>query len=185
MENPNENKKMKCDEIEFLLIKRNFDELTTKESLLVEEHLESCDSCRSYQKILSNLQDSMKVSAERLVPDPAIRENIIQRMEALGPRQPGIVARGWHYLGDLLKRRIPVYQPLLGALLILLIFLGTKQLSAPVEEKRADIQAPVGTEVLIPAQMSVMDDLGIVKAQKIGRSAGEDTTLARFIVTRM
>ena len=183
MENPNEDKKMKCDEIEFLLIKRNFDELTMKESLLVEEHLENCSSCRSYQKTLSNLQESMKVSTERLAPEPAIRKNIIQQMEALKPRQPGIVARGWHYLADLLKHRIPVYQPLLGAALILLIFLGAKQLSVPGEEKPADIQAPVRTEVVIPAQMSVMDNLGIVKAQKIGRSAGEDTTLSRFIVS--
>jgi len=185
MENPNENKKMKCDKIEFLLIKRNFDELTMKESLLVEEHLKGCDSCRSYQKTLSNLQDSMKVSTERLVPDPAIRENIIQRMEALRPRQPGIVARGWHHLGDLFKHRIPVYQPLLAVFLVLLIFIGTKQLTAPPEEEPAGIQTLAPTEIVIPAQMSVMDNLGIVKAQKIGRSAGEDTTLARFIVTRM
>jgi predicted anti-sigma-YlaC factor YlaD len=154
-----------------------------KESLLVEEHLKSCDSCRSYQRTLSSLQASMRVGAEKLVPDPAIRERVIERMEALRPRQAGIVGRGRHYLGDLLKHRIPVYQPLLGAVLILLIFLGTKQLSVSVEEKPAGTQAPVRTEVLIPAQMSVMDNLGIVKAQKIGRSAGEDTTLARFIVS--
>ena len=183
MEKRNENSSMKCDEIEFLLIKRNFDELTVNESLLVEEHLENCDSCRSYQKTLSNLQDSMKINAERLVPDPVIRERVIKRMEALRPEQAGNAARSWHYARDLLKHRIPVYQPLLGAALILLVFLGTKQLSVPVDERPADIQAPVRTEVMIPAQMSVMDNLGIVKAQKIGRSAGEDTTLARFIVS--
>ena len=183
MKKPNENKNTKCDDVEFLLIKRNFDELTGQESLLVEEHLKRCDSCRGYQKHLSSLQESLRIGADKLVPDPAIRENVTQRMEALRPRQAGIVARGWHYLGDLLKHRIPVYQPLLGGGLILLIFLGTKQLSVPVEERPADIQAPVRTEVLIPAQMSVMDNLGIVKAQKIGRSAGEDTTLSRFIVS--
>lgn len=183
MENPNENKKMKCDEIEFLLIKRNFDELTMKESLLVEEHLEDCDSCRSYQKTLSNLQDSMKINAERLAPDPAIRENIVQRMEALRPRQAGILNRGLHYFRDLLQHRIPVYQPLLGAVLVVLIFAGAKQLISPAVEEPAGFQTPAPTEMVMPAQMSVMDNLGIVKAQKIGRSAGEDTTLARFIVS--
>jgi len=183
MESPNEDKKMKCDKIEFLLIKRNFDEPTMKESLLVEEHLENCSSCRNYQKTLSNLQESMKETLEGPVPDPAIRKRVVKRMEALKPEQAGMIARGWRYLGDLLKYRIPVYQPLLGAALILLMFVGIKQLSVPVEEKPAGIQAPVRTEVVTPAQMSVMDNLGIVKAQKIGRSAGEDTTLARFIVS--
>jgi hypothetical protein len=183
MENPNENKKMKCDEIEFLLIKRNFDELTMKESLLVEEHLEDCDSCRSYQKTLSNLQDSMKVSTERLVPNPAIRERVIERMEALKPQQAGIVVRSWHFVRELLGHRIPVYQPILGAVLVLLVFFGTRQLFVPTVEKTPDIQTPVRTQMVIPAQMSVMDNLGIVKAQKIGRSAGEDTTLTRFIVS--
>ena len=185
MKESNENKSMKCDEIEFLLIKNNFDELTGQESLLVEEHLKSCDLCRSYQKTLSSLQDSMKVSTERLVPDPAIRERVIKRMQALKPEQAGIVVRGWHYVRDLLRHRIPVYQPLLGAALVLLIFVGTKQLSVPVEEKPPDVETPVRTQMVMPAQMSVMDNLEIVKAQKIGRSAGEDTTLARFIVSSM
>ncbi|MGB2768107.1 MAG: hypothetical protein WBC88_00070 [Candidatus Zixiibacteriota bacterium] len=185
MKKSNENKNMKCHEIEFLLIKKNFDELTSQESLLVEGHLESCDSCRSYQKTLSNLQDSMKVKTEKLAPDPAIRESIIQRMEALKPERAGIAARGWHHIRDLLQHRIPVYQPLLGAVLVLLIFVGAKQLSLPTEEKPPDVQSLVQTEIVMPAQMSVIDNLEIIKTQKIGRSAGEDTTLARFIVSSM
>ena len=183
MEKRNENSKMKCDEIEFLLIKRNFDELTVKESLLVEEHLKNCDSCRGYQKTLSNLQESMKETLERPVPDPAIRKRVIKRMEALKPERAGFVARGWHYLADLLKHRIPVYQPLLGAALVVLIFVGAKQLISPAVEETTGIRTPAPTEMMMPAQMSVMDNLGIVKAQKIGRSAGEDTTLTRFIVS--
>lgn len=185
MEKSNENQNMKCDEIEFLLIKKNFDELTRQESLLVEKHLKSCDSCQSYQKTLSNLQESMRIGTEKLAPDPAIRESIIQRMEALRPERAGITARGWHNIRDLLQHRIPVYQPVLGAVLVLLIFVGAKQLSLPVEEKPLDIQTPTRTEVVMPTQISVMDNLEIVKAQKIGRSAGEDTTLARFIVSSM
>jgi hypothetical protein len=185
MKKSNENRNMKCDEIEFLLIKKNFDELARRESLLVEEHLKSCDSCRSYQQTLSSLQESMKVGTERLVPDPAIRENIIRRMVALRPKQAGVVVGGWHYVRDLLRHRIPLYQPLLGAVLVLLIFVGAKQLSSPAVEKPAVDQSLIRTEAVVPAQMSVMHNLDVVKAQKIGRSAGEDTTLARYIVSSM
>lgn len=185
MKKSNENKNMKCDEIEFLLIKKNLDELTSQETLLVEGHLKSCDSCRSYQKTLSNLQDSVRAGTEKLTPDPAIRESIIRRMEALRPRQAGVVVRGWHYVRGLLQHRIPVYQPVLGALLVLLIFTGVKQLSLPTEQEPLDVQTLVQTEIVMPTQLSVIDNLEIIKAQKIGRSAGEDTTLARFIVSSM
>ena len=185
MKKSNENTRMNCDAIEFLLIKKNFDELTRQESVLVEEHLKSCDSCRSYQKTLSSLQESMKVGTNKLVPDPAIRENIIQRMKALRPERAGIAVRTWHHLRDLLQHRIPVYQPILGAVLVLLIFVGAKQLTSPAVEKPAVDQSLLRTEAVMPAQMNVMGNLDIVKAQKIGQSAGEDTTLARFIVTTM
>lgn len=185
MNKSNENKNTKCDDVEFLLIKKNFDELTQQESLLLEEHLKSCDLCRSYEKTLSHLQDSMRVEAEKLAPDPATRERIIRRMKALRPEPAGVVVRGWHYLRDLLQHRIPVYQPILGAVLVLLIFVGAKQLTSPTVEKPAVDQSLLRTEAVMPAQMSVMDNLDIVKAQKIGRSAGEDTTLSRFIVTTM
>ena len=176
---------MRCDDMERLLIKKNFDELTQQESLLVEGHLKSCDLCRSYGKTLSHLQDSMRIGTEKLAPDPAIRESIIQRMKALRPERARIVAGGWHYIRDLLKHRIPVYQPLLGAVLVLLIFAGAKQLSLPTEERPSDVQSLVETEIVMPAQLSVMDNLEIIRGQRIGRSAGEDTTLARFIVTTM
>ncbi|MGB7062983.1 MAG: hypothetical protein WBF13_11610 [Candidatus Zixiibacteriota bacterium] len=167
------------------MIKKNFDELTQQEGLLLEEHLKSCDLCRSYEKTLSHLQDSMRVGAEKLAPDPAIRENIIQRMEALRPEQAGALVRGWHYVRDLLRHRIPVYQPLLGAVLVLLIFVGAKRLTLPAEKKPPDVQSLARTEIVMPTQMGVIDNLEIIKTQKIGRSAGEDTTLARFIVSSM
>jgi|GEM_PF-6881056 len=185
MEKSSENKNMKCHDIEFLLIKKNLDELTKQESLLLVKHLRGRDSCRSYEKALSNLQESMRVGTEKLAPDPAIRESIIQRMEALRPKQVGIVARSWHNIRDLLQHRIPVYQPVLGAVLVLLIFVGAKQLSLPTEEEPSDVQTLVRTEFVMPAQLSVIDNLEIVKAQRIGLSAGEDTTLARFIVSSM
>ena len=185
MKKSSENKDMKCDEIEFLLIKKSVDELTKQESLLLVKHLRGCDFCRSYEKALSNLQESMRVGTERLAPDPAIRESIIQRMEALRPEQAGVVVRGWHHVRDLLQHRIPVYQPVLGAVLVLLIFVGAKQLSLPTEEKPPDVQSLVQTEIVMPAQLSVIDNLEIIRGQKIGRSAGEDTTLARFIVSSM
>lgn len=186
MKKSNENPHTNCDDVERLLIHRVFDELTPEVNLSVEKHLKSCDRCRSYQKTLLNLQNSIQIRAEeKLVPDPAIRQNIIQRMKTLKPVESGIFAKGWHFIRSVFEYRIPVYQPLAGAVLIMLIFLAGRQLSFSPDQKTPEPHSLTQIETPTPAQMSVIDNLEILKQQKIGRNVKEDTTLTRFIVTTM
>jgi hypothetical protein len=186
MKKSNENSNMECDDIERLLTNRIFDKLTQDENLLVEEHLKSCDRCQSYQNILLNLQNSMRVDVgEKLTPDPAIRENIIRRMKTLKPMDTGIFAKSWHYVRNVFEYRVPVYQALSGLVLIALIYLMVGQLSFSPDRKTPELQSFAQIETSIPAQMRVMDDLGIIDQQKIGQNVKDDTTLTRFIVTTM
>jgi hypothetical protein len=186
MKKSNENPSVNCDEIERLLIQRHFDEITQNQSLLVEEHLKSCDQCRSYQKILLSLQESMQIDAEdKLAPDPAIRQNIVQRMKTVKAQETGIFASGWHYIRSIFEYRIPVYQALFGVVLIALIFFAVKQYSSSTNQGPSEPRDLAHIETPLPAQMSVIDNLEIVKQQKIGRSVGEDITLTRFIVSTM
>jgi len=186
MKESNENLSLNCDEIEGLLIQRHFDEITQDQSLLVEEHLKSCDRCRTYQKILLNMQNSMQIGAEeKLIPDPAIRQNIIQQLRALKPQEAGIFARGWHYIRSIFEYRVPVYQALFGVVLIALIFLAIKQYPSSADQKPLEPRGLAQIETPLPAQMSVIDNLEIIKGQKIGLNVKEDTTLTRFIVSTM
>lgn len=186
MKKLNENPSLNCDDVERLLIHRIFDQLTQEANLSVEEHLKSCERCRSYQKTLLNLQDSMQISTEeKLVPDPAIRQNILRQMKTLKPVETGIFAKGWHLIRSIFAYRIPLYQPLAGVILIVLIFVASRQLSFSPVQKTPEPPSLTRTETPAPAQMSVISNLQIIEQQKIGRNVKEDTTLTRFIVTTM
>jgi len=186
MKKSNENSSLNCDDVERLLIHRIFDQLTPEANLSVEEHLKSCDRCQSYQKTLSSLQNSMQISEkEKLVPDPAIRQNIIRQMKTLEPVETGIFAKGWHFIRSIFAYRVPVYQPLAGVALIVLIFLAFRQLSFSPVQKTPEPYSLTRIETPAPAQMSVINNLQIIEQQKIGRNVKEDSTLTRFIVTTM
>ncbi len=186
MKNPNENPKVNCDDIQRLLVNKISDELTRDEDRLVEEHLKSCGHCRSYQNTLLSLKDSMQIGrGEKLVPDPAIRENIIQRMKTSQPQETGILRSTWQYVKSVFQYRVPVYQTLSGLALIALIFLATKQISFSPDQRPPEPRSLVRMEMPAPTQMSVVDNLDILAHQKIGQSAKDDTTLTRFIVSTM
>jgi hypothetical protein len=175
-----------CDGIEQLLIKRSLEELTDQENRLIQEHLRDCDVCRSYQSALLKLKDSMQISAkDKLAPDPSIRETVIKRMKSLKPQEAGFLGRAYQSVMRLFEYRIPVYQALSGAVLVVLIFLAVKQFSFTAEQKTTRLHNVAQIETSIPAQMRVMDDLGIIDQQKIGQNVKDDTTLTRFIVTTM
>jgi hypothetical protein len=186
MKRSNENPHSNCDDIKQLLVKRIFDELTQDKNLLVEEHLKSCTQCCDYQNTLLNLQNSIQIrTEEKLVPNPAIRENVIQRMKALRPEEAGTLRTTWQRLRGIFEYRIPVYQTLSGLVIIALIFLAVKQISFSPDQKSPEPQSLARMETPVPAQMSVVDNLDIIDQQKIGQNVKEDTTLTRFIVTTM
>jgi hypothetical protein len=186
MEKSNENPKVNCDDIQRLLVNKISDELTRDEHRLVEEHLKSCGHCRSYQNTLLKLQSSMQISEEeKLVPDPAIRENILQRMKTSQPQETGILRSTWQYVRSVFEYRVPVYQTLSGLALIALIFLATRQISFSPDQRPPEPRSLIRMEMPTPTQMSVVDNLDIIDKQKIGRSVTEDSALTRFIVSTM
>jgi hypothetical protein len=175
-----------CDGIEQLLIKKSLEKLTDQENRLIQEHLRSCDGCRNYQSALLRLKNSMQINMEdKLVPHPAIRRTLIQRMRDLRSQEIGNLKGAYKSVMRLFEYRIPVYQALSGAVLVVLIFLAVKQFSFTAEQKTTGLHKVAQVETSIPAQMRVMDDLGIIDQQKIGQNVKDDTTLTRFIVTTM
>ena len=173
-----------CDDIEQLLIKKDVDGLTPEENLLVEKHLKFCERCRTYHSTLSNLQNSMQIRTdEKIVPHPAIRQNIIQRMKALRPEEKGIFKGVWQYIRAIFEYRIPVYQTLLGLVLIFLISFSINRLFLTTEKKPLELQSFAQIESMSYTQISVIDNLQIIDQQKIGRTVKEDPSLTRFTVT--
>lgn len=186
MKKSNELPHTNCDEMEWLLVSKILDGITPDQNLKVEEHLKSCQRCRSYQETLSGLQHTMQAGAEeKLEPAPAIKENIIKRMKATRQAEAGVLTRIWQSTKAIFDYRIHAYQAVFGLILVALVYFAVER-SPSIPEQEAPISHSLTRmEVPPPAQMSVIDDLEIVKQQKIGRNVGEDTTLTRFIVSTM
>jgi hypothetical protein len=183
MKESNETPFLSCDDIEQLLIKKSINRLSEEESQMLQEHLKSCDCCRSFQSALVNLQDSMQFGTrEELLPDPAIRENVIQRMRDLKHQEAGTLGKIYQVIRSLLQYRIPVYQALPVVILIALMFLALEQFPYSLRHEPAGLSSIAKTEPPVPAQLRIIDSLGIIDQQKIGQSLKEDTTLAQFIV---
>lgn len=183
MKESNKKPFLNCDDIEQLLIQKSIDGLSEDESRFIQEHLKSCGRCKSFQNALLNLQDSMQDGRiDKLVPDPAIREKVIQKMRSLKHQEAGILGKTYKTIRSILEYRIPAYQALPVVVLLILMFLTVERFPSGVRHEPAGVHSIAETGISVPTQLRVIDNLGIIDQQKIGQSVKDDTTLARFIV---
>lgn len=127
-----------CADVQDLLIKKDFAEITAHESLMLNEHLQQCQACRAFQQILLNVQQAMQPAAEEmLIPNPAIRQNLRNRLRRAQPARRASNGRReiWNTLHDILNLKIPVYQAVLGTAVIFAIFIGIDKLNARGERE--------------------------------------------------
>jgi len=175
---------MNCNDIERLLINKKIDEITEDENILLEKHLKSCEQCRSYQVTLLNLERSVQIGSENhLVPDTAIRQNIIRKMKAMRHKKVEVLRNGWQTIRNMLGYRIPVYQALLGAGLILVGFWMINKHSLSIDRKPSKLPNFIQMDTPTSSQMNVIKNLNMIDEQKIGWSVKEDSALTRYFVT--
>jgi len=172
---------VKCTEFEKLLIKKNIDEISDAEALLLHEHLESCKTCQNYQHTLIKLQKSVQIDeADNLIPEPAIRKNIAGRIKT---NHRGVHEIVLAVVKSVLEYRIPVYQTLLGIAGIFLIVLAVNRFSLLQPKETAMQQGNLELSELAFEQMNVHNNLQVMDYQKIGININEDTSMTKFIVS--
>ena len=174
--------KIKCSDIENLLIKKNMDQITKAEKILLQQHLNSCQNCRNFASVVIKLLSSMRVDERsELLPDPAIRQNIQKYMKTEKART---LVDFWRSIRCVLEYRITVYQGVLGIAVSVVLFLAVQNLSFN-NSKPAEHQVEDKMEELAWDQFNVINDLQVIDQQKIGFNVAEDTILTQFIVTAM
>jgi predicted anti-sigma-YlaC factor YlaD len=177
-----------CIFIQDLLIKKDFAELAAHESETLIEHLQQCEACRAFQQVLLNVQQAIQPAAEEiLIPHPAIRQNLRNRLRRAQPaRQASIRLREiWGTLLNILKLKIPVYQAVLGTAIIFAVFIGIDKLNARGEREMLQrlLNEQNGKQALAPSEAP--HHIAQIDSQKIGRSVAEDSLLMKFMVTAM
>jgi anti-sigma factor RsiW len=186
MKRSNEKDKPTCDQIEMLLVSMTYDQLTEDENRLIEEHLAACERCRRYQNAISRLKSAVGIGEEeKPTPHPSIRENLVQRMKQLKSEEEGVWDRIWKSIGAAFAYRIPAYQAVAGIALIVAMSLTLRNLPSSVLQEPPEERPLVRMEMPELSEMSVIDNLDILRQQKIGINVTEDTTLTRFIVSGM
>jgi predicted anti-sigma-YlaC factor YlaD len=186
MKRSNDHPQSNCDDIEKLLVCHTYEGLSESENLQLEEHLIECDRCRDYRDSLLELKSIVRIQEEKEpTPDPVIRDNIIRRMKELKPQETGILQKTWQSVRGAFAHPIPVYQAVFGMALILLLSTGLKHLPSSAVREVSEPRVLVGTETPLPFQLGVVDNLEVVKQQKVGWSVREDSTLVCFIVSTM
>ena len=186
MKNSNKQIKIKCADVEQLLIKQSFEQMNKEQIHSMEKHLTSCTNCRQYQRILFNLQNSVKLSPKKkLQPDPSIRRNVIKRMKKVKAEQQIFLSRLLQNIWKFLDYRIPVYQSIVGFVIILLVFIAVNYFSVPKQSDFKNTTETVQTEEIQTNQINILDNLQMIENQKIGKTVQEDTILTRFVVSVM
>jgi hypothetical protein len=186
MKDLHKNQTVKCDAVEELLIKQNFERLSEDENTVLQNHLKTCNHCQNYQNQFASLQSSIKISEKSpLKPDPAIRQSLLNRMEALKPRKHRVIDSLWQKLLNLLEYRISVYQGLIGLACSILIFVVVHYLSFPNQHQPGSTRYELSIADTTFYQINVIKNLQIIKEQKIGKNVREDSLLTRFIVSSM
>ncbi|MFQ5641299.1 MAG: hypothetical protein ACE5IR_25250, partial [bacterium] len=116
--------KVNCAEIEELLIKRSIsaENLINSEHAALKGHLTTCENCANYQSVLLNMERSVDIENEfGFIPASGIKKKLLAKL----PAQNKVVYKidsTWRSFFDFLRIQIPVYQAILGALLIFMIF---------------------------------------------------------------
>lgn len=177
---------IKCEEIEELLIRQNFEQLIEEEIYILQGHLKNCNRCQRYQEQLAMLNNSIIINRNSpLTPNPVIRQNIIKWMKPLKPKKQGVLNRIWQHVCDFLDYRIPVYQGLIGIVCSLLIFITISYFSFSNQNKTTSQKQSLIREEITFDQINVIKNLQIIEEQKIGKNVSEDTVLTQFIVSSM
>lgn len=184
MKKTNENSQPTCDQIEMLLVSRTYDQLTDDENRQVEEHLATCERCRRYLNAISRLSSAVRMEEEEtLIPHPSIRDNIVQRMKQLKREEMGVWDRILRSIRTAFTYRIPAYQAVVGIALMVLMSLTLRNLPSSALQEPSEERPLVRLAMPESSEMEIVDDLGVLKQQKIGRNVTEDTTLMRFVVS--
>ena len=172
----------RCQQVEKLLIKKNIESLSDDEEQLIRTHLKECADCRSFQFVLAGVKKKMGSEFKSdIKPKPSIRLNLVRQIRKSANQEQSMLAKIWHKILAALEYRVPVYQGLLGAAVVLLIFLILNQFSYINNQSFVNFQQYAQTDTVLINQMNVIDDVSILKNQKIGQSVSEDTMLTKFL----
>ncbi len=183
----NEIRQITCNDYEILIAKKFSGMLEAGENILISQHLQECKACARNLTALQSLHQHMRSSsATALAPEPATRKILRERMlNSRIRKQASVERRGWVKLLKtvicLLKFRVPVYQVVLGGVVLMALLVFANYISYPGNR----VAARMNEMVQLADSTGLHDTLQTAYPEKPGRTLREDSLMARFITTIM
>ena len=124
MDNKGKSNKVNCLKYQEKIFGVFDDGAAIENDLSLKNHIAICYNCQNYLENLSVIKDKMKISpSDDLKPNPQILKNII----AFKKVKLGLIRKNkesfWDIIRTIFEFRIPVYQALSGAVVILMLFM--------------------------------------------------------------
>ncbi len=169
-----------CEEVQQMLLAQDIGELDDP----LKQHLESCQKCRKFQMLLTEVSNSTQVTAEEnLQPDPHILKTLKKKLKAqtasTGHKQTG---NFFESLAALFRRRIPVYQVLLAVFIAAIFYFSFTKINLfEAELKEPRLISKSAKRTVQPVEFPVQTQLD--QTHQIGKSLAEDSMLAKFRVS--
>ena len=173
---------LNCSEIENLIIQKYINDLDTEQLTFVEKHLKNCVRCQEFQATLISLNRAMKIEInEFLKPAPKVYQTILNRMSQIYDKKTNFLDDIVEKIYSILDYRIPLYQGMIGMVLIGLLVWGTLSLPFGNPQTQLNISVQPRSEQSQFRQLNILNSYDVLKNQKIGKSVSEDTMLIKFL----
>jgi len=175
-----------CRSFEDLLIWQTVDFINEEQAEKLNQHLKACTACQQFQSLLFATSSAMKIKEKtNFVPDANIRQAVIQKMTQHQIKAATFLQAMLQTIWKLLEYRIPVYQGILGIILVTCLIWGALNLPFWSQPPYRQVRNQSWQENIQLDQRNGLNTLDILEAQKVGKSVSEDTMLIKFLSPAM
>ena len=174
--------KIDCKFVEEVIFKSSIGELGENEKSQIVKHINSCEKCRSSEKLVDYLKQSMEMELieNQILPNPAILESLKDNLNNTNEKQNSIL----DFIKGFFELRVLVYQVFTVLIIIgaFLFFLNNKNQNFDTFNNNVSIIASIDSNKI---SMSLQNSLELIDNYKKGKSIVEDSVLSNFIQSAM
>ena len=171
-----------CEKIEELLIRSSDGEVTPKERKMITDHLNFCDRCNRFRKVLFRIRND--IGSHHAAPESLQRDILAGAHAVMNDRKaperahaPGI----WQALKSALNYRLPLYQPVAVITILIAVF----TIFSPIERKSQENEDLYMLARSYSEKIWVVDNMYRISEQNTGSSAEEDSSIVKYVVPTM
>jgi hypothetical protein len=171
-----------CKTVQAILIKERFENVAADDQRFVQQHLADCETCQKFRKVLlavSQPAKSEQINAQAVVEE--VRQTVATAIKQKQQSNP--LAKAINTVLGLFNYKIPVYQPVLVVIILLIFLLPRAHFPAG-----KDVGGPPFADSLLAAPLPekyrfLIDNIELIKAQRVGETVKEDSALFKYSYT--